>query len=56
MWICPNCSHKIHQEIFFINRIEKDIEDAIEKFESSTNRIICSNCSYAIIPQKLANY
>lgn len=44
MWFCDNCNHKLFEERFTLNDIEKDFLDVFKKFFNSEAHRTCDNC------------
>lgn len=43
-WYCHNCNHKIYEEYFPLNNIEKDFQAVFNRFYQSEENRTCSNC------------
>ena len=44
MWFCDNCNHKLFEERFTLNDIEKDFLDVFKKYFNSEEHRTCDNC------------
>jgi 3-hydroxyanthranilate 3,4-dioxygenase len=43
-WYCPNCGHKIYQERFVLNDIEKQFFEVFERFDADLRNRTCVVC------------
>ncbi len=48
MWFCDNCNHKLFEERFTLNDIEKDFLDVFKKFFNSEEHRTCNNCAHVM--------
>jgi 3-hydroxyanthranilate 3,4-dioxygenase len=44
LWFCDNCNHKLFEERFTLNDIEKDFLDVFKKFFNSEDHRTCGEC------------
>ncbi len=44
LWFCENCNHKLYEEYFPLNSIEKDFLPVFKKFYTSKELRTCDNC------------
>ena len=44
LWFCDNCNHKLFEERFTLNDIEKDFLDVFKKFFNSEEHRTCGQC------------
>ncbi|MGV9013211.1 MAG: 3-hydroxyanthranilate 3,4-dioxygenase [Flavobacteriales bacterium] len=44
MWYCEKCNHKLHEEFFVLQDIEKDFLPRFKKFYSSEKLRTCAKC------------
>lgn len=44
LWFCDNCNHKLYEEYFPLNSIEKDFLPVFKKFYTSKELRTCDNC------------
>src|SRR3546814_2339621 len=43
MWFCEQCNHKLYEEYFFLNDIEKDFPPVFERFYASREHRTCKD-------------
>ena len=46
MWFCEQCNHKVYEEYFHLNDIEKDFPPVFERFYSSPAHRTCTQCGH----------
>ncbi len=46
LWFCPKCNHKLYEEYFPLNSIEKDFLPVFRKFNQSETLRKCRSCGY----------
>src|SRR3546814_6892146 len=46
MWFCEQCNHKLYEEYFFLNDIEKDFPPVFERFYASREHRTCKQCGH----------
>jgi 3-hydroxyanthranilate 3,4-dioxygenase len=44
LWFCDNCNHKLYEEYFYLNSIEKDFIPVFKKFYASESLRTCDKC------------
>ncbi|MEQ8907828.1 MAG: 3-hydroxyanthranilate 3,4-dioxygenase [Vicingaceae bacterium] len=44
LWFCDNCNHKLYEEYFPLNSIEKDFLPVFKKFYASEDLRTCDKC------------
>lgn len=44
LWFCDNCNHKLYEQYFPLNSIEKDFLPVFKKFYGSEELRTCDNC------------
>jgi len=44
LWFCDNCNHKLYEEYFVLNSIEKDFLPVFKKFYASEELRTCDQC------------
>ncbi|AND68236.1 3-hydroxyanthranilate 3,4-dioxygenase [Dyella thiooxydans] len=44
MWFCPNCNHKLFEEHFVLESIERDLPPVFDRFYRSLEARTCSRC------------
>lgn len=44
LWFCEKCNHKLHEEYFHLNSIEKDFIPVFRKFYASDKLRTCEKC------------
>ncbi len=44
LWFCDNCNHKLYEEYFPLNSIEKDFLPVFKKFYTSEKHRTCDKC------------
>ena len=44
LWFCENCNHKLFEEYFPLNSIEKDFLPVFKKFYTSEELRTCEKC------------
>lgn len=49
MWFCDSCDHKLYEEYFHLNNIEKDFHAVFERYFSSEEHRTCNKCG-AVMP------
>ena len=49
MWFCENCNHKLYEEYFTLENIEKDFFPVFERFFSDQQARTCEQCG-AVMP------
>ena len=45
LWFCDNCNHKLFEEYFQLNSIEKDFLPVFKKYYASETFRTCKNCN-----------
>jgi len=50
LWFCENCNHKLYEEYFPLNNIEKDFQSVFKKFYSSEELRTCKECGTIMQP------
>jgi 3-hydroxyanthranilate 3,4-dioxygenase len=48
MWFCDKCNHKLYEERFTLNDIEKDFLDVFKRFYNSEENRTCNNCGHTM--------
>ncbi len=43
-WFCDECNHKLYEEKFTLNDIEKDFLDVFKRFYNSEEYRTCDSC------------
>lgn len=46
MWFCDECNHKLYEERFTLNDIEKDFLDVFKRYYNSEENRTCDNCGH----------
>lgn len=46
MWYCDECQHKIYEEYFVLENIEKDLPKIFKKFYASEKARTCGHCNH----------
>jgi 3-hydroxyanthranilate 3,4-dioxygenase len=46
LWFCEQCNHKLYEEFFELNDIEKDFPAVFERFYRSLDARTCKQCGY----------
>ncbi len=46
LWYCEKCNHKLYQEFFTLNSIEKDFPPVFERFYGSAEARTCKSCGH----------
>ena len=44
MWFCPACNHKLYEEYFPLENIERDLPPVFERFYGSPDARTCARC------------
>ncbi|MEW5834777.1 MAG: 3-hydroxyanthranilate 3,4-dioxygenase [Pseudomonadota bacterium] len=44
MWFCPNCNHRLFEEYFVLESIERDLPPVFERFYRSLQARTCPHC------------
>ena len=44
MWFCESCDHKLYEEFFHLQSIEKDFLPVFDRFIASENHRTCQHC------------
>jgi 3-hydroxyanthranilate 3,4-dioxygenase len=53
MWFCDECNHKLYEEYFQLQNIEKDLPPVFDRFFSSKDNRTCKECGAVMeAPQK----
>ena len=48
MWFCDECNHKLYEEHFPLNSIEKDFLPVFKRFYASKDLRTCDNCGHVM--------
>ena len=48
MWFCDKCNHKLYEEHFPLNSIEKDFLPVFNRFYASEELRTCNNCGHVM--------
>lgn len=48
MWFCENCNHKLYEEHFPLNSIEKDFFPVFKRFYASKELRTCNDCGHVM--------
>lgn len=48
MWFCDACNHKLYEEKFTLNDIEKDFLDVFKRYYNSEENRTCENCNHVM--------
>jgi len=53
LWFCDNCNHKLYEEYFVLDSIEKDFPPVFERYYRSLDARTCKRCGHvAEVPEK----
>lgn len=44
MWFCPDCNHKLYEEYFTLQDIERDLPPVFDRFHHSMEARTCTEC------------
>jgi 3-hydroxyanthranilate 3,4-dioxygenase len=50
LWFCDNCNHKLYEEYFVLDSIEKDFPPVFERYYRSPDARTCKRCGHVDIP------
>ena len=50
LWFCEKCNHKLYEEYFVLDSIEKDFPPVFERYYGSKQARTCSNCGHVDQP------
>ncbi|HET6905526.1 MAG TPA: 3-hydroxyanthranilate 3,4-dioxygenase, partial [Rhodanobacteraceae bacterium] len=50
LWFCENCNHKLYEEYFVLDSIEKDFPPVFERYYRSTDARTCKRCGHVDTP------
>ncbi len=48
MWFCDECNHKLYEERFTLNDIEKDFLDVFKRYYNAKENRTCDNCGHVM--------
>lgn len=48
MWFCENCNHKLHDDYFVLENIEKDFLPRFRHFYGSESLRTCNSCGHVM--------
>lgn len=48
MWFCPECNHKLYEEYFVLNSIERDFLPVFKKFNTGVELRTCKACGHVM--------
>ena len=47
-WYCPNCGHKLHDEYFQLENIEKQLPEVFGRFNNNKSLHECDSCGHVL--------
>ena len=50
LWFCDNCNHKLYEEYFVLESIEKDFPPVFERYYRSADARTCTRCGHVDTP------
>lgn len=56
MWFCENCDHKLYEEYFHLNNVEKDFLPVFDRFISSEDHRSCKHCGTVMPAQNKLDF
>jgi 3-hydroxyanthranilate 3,4-dioxygenase len=50
LWFCEKCNHKLYEEYFVLDSIEKDFPPVFERYYGSLEARTCKACGHVDLP------